>query len=309
MQDLNDLFYFAQVVEKGSFAAAGRALGLPKSRLSRRVGALEAQLGVRLIQRTTRKLALTDVGALYYQRCRAMLAEADAAQTTAEQARSEPMGTLRVSCPVGLAELRLAPILPQFLAAHPRLYVDLIVTNRRIDLIEESVDVALRVRYPGEQDANLATRRLFAVDSITVAHPALIAAYAPVLQPEDLARLPTIGFIGDDKKLHWRFRRPDGEERHMVLPARFSADDFVVLRHAASAGLGVTHLPSVYCAEQLASGELVRLLPEWSLPLNIAHAVYPSQRGLAPKVRAFLDFLGEHLTEPQAVQFRIEELA
>jgi len=160
MQDLNDLFYFAKVVECGGFMAAGRKFGLPKSRLSRRVAELESRLGVRLLQRTTRKLALTEVGASYYEHCRAVLAEAEAAEETILRATAEPRGLVRVSCPEMVAKSLLGPALPRFLAANPQVRIWLDTTGRRVDLIEEGIDVALRVRSVIEESASLVARSL-----------------------------------------------------------------------------------------------------------------------------------------------------
>ena len=146
MQDLNDMLYFAEVVERGGFAAAGRALGIPKSRLSRRVSDLETQLGVRLLQRTTRKLSLTEVGEAYLRHCQAMRESAQAAADTVAQVQTEPRGTIRVSCPVTLAQTVVAELMPPFLATHPQVCIEMLVSNRAVNLVEEGVDVALRVR-------------------------------------------------------------------------------------------------------------------------------------------------------------------
>src|SRR6188768_3623530 len=146
MQDLNDMLYFAEVVERGGFAAAGRALGLPKSRLSRRVAELETRLGARLLQRTTRKLSLTEVGEIYLRHCSAMRDEALAADEAVAQLQVEPRGTLRISCPVTLAQSTLGYLVPQFMALYPQVKIDMRVTNRVVDLVEEGIDIALRVR-------------------------------------------------------------------------------------------------------------------------------------------------------------------
>src|SRR5215207_3321257 len=160
MQDLNDMLYFAEVVDKGGFAAAGRALGIPKSKLSRRVAELESRLGVRLLQRTTRKLSLTEAGELYHRHCVAMREDAEAAEEAVAVVQGEPRGTIRVSCPVTLAQSTIGPLLPQFLARHPQVRVDMQVTNRVIDLVQEGVDVALRVRPTLDDSGTLIVKRL-----------------------------------------------------------------------------------------------------------------------------------------------------
>ena len=171
MQDLNDMLYFAEVVERGGFAAAGRALGIPKSRLSRRVSELEAHLGVRLLQRTTRKLSLTDVGEAYLRHCQALRESALAAQDTVAQVQAAPRGTLRVSCPVTLAQTVLAEVMPQFLALYPQVRVELQVSNRVVNLVEEGVDVALRVRASLEESGSMVVKRLDVARQVLVASP------------------------------------------------------------------------------------------------------------------------------------------
>eukprot|EP01036_Dinobryon_divergens_P036984 gene36984-biopygen29253 len=173
MQDLNDMLYFAEVVERGGFAAAGRALGLPKSRLSRRVAALEAQLGVRLLQRTTRKLSLTEVGEAYLRHCQALRESAQAAADTVAHAQTEPRGTIRVTCPVTLAQTVLADVMPIYLARHPLVRVEMEVNNRVVDLVKDGVDVALRVRLTLEDSGSLVVKRLDDARSVLVASPAL----------------------------------------------------------------------------------------------------------------------------------------
>lgn len=290
MQDLNDLFYFAKVVECGGFAAAGRLLGLPKSRLSRRVAELEARLNVRLLQRTTRKLALTDLGERYYRHCQAMLVEAEMADEVAAQLSAEPRGRVKLSCPVALAETWLSEMLPGFLAAYPQVNLELLLTNRRVDLLNEGVDVALRVRAPGNEDLSLVTRRLRRAKAELVAAPALLQG-RQLTHPQDLASLPVLGAIESDRKVHMKLLGPKGEVCEVALEARLAAEDFNLRKNVALAGLGVTVLPNYYCIEELADGRLVPVLPEWRQPEANLQAVYPHRRGVLPAVRALLDYL------------------
>src|SRR3982751_6006544 len=160
MQDLNDMIFFAEVVDRGGFAAAGRALKIPKSRLSRRVADLEGRLGVRLLQRTTRKLSLTQAGEIYHRHCVAMREQAEAADEAVERVQTEPRGTVRMTCPVTLAHSTIGPILPRFLAEHPQVRVDMLVTNRVIDLVQEGVDIALRVRATLDDSGSLVVKNL-----------------------------------------------------------------------------------------------------------------------------------------------------
>ena len=296
MRDLNDLLFFASVVDKGGFAAAERALGVPKSRLSRRVAHLEQELGVRLLQRTTRRLALTEVGRVYYRHCQAMLDEAQAAQRAVEQVVALPRGPLRVSCPVPIAQNDLALLLPKFLAAYPEVRLELLVSNRRIDLVEEGVDVALRVRVPGQEDEQLATRRFRRSCTMLIAAPHCLDNHAAIVTPEDLQNVPVVGMPGADWKLHWPLTHKEHGVRALTLTPRLAADDFTVLREAVLGGMGVGLMPLAYCHAELSSGQVVQVLPDWQSPAGQLHAVYPSRRGLLPAVRAFLDFLAEHLS-------------
>ncbi|MCY1427201.1 HTH-type transcriptional regulator DmlR [compost metagenome] len=298
MQDLNDLYYFAKVVEAGGFAAAGRVLGLPKSRLSRRVAELEERLKVRLLQRTTRKLALTDIGERYYRHCQAMLVEAEMADEVAAQLSAEPRGRVRLSSPIGLAETWLNDMLPGFLVRYPQINLELLLTNRRVDLVNEGVDVALRVRAPDDEDPSLISRRLRPARSVLVAAPELLRG-VHLEQPADLAALPILGALENDRRVHLCLRGPDGIVREAALEARLAVEDFNLRKNAALAGLGVTQLPHYYCETELAEGRLARVLPEWSFADAYLQAVYPHRRGLLPAVRALLDFLVEEFGRSQ----------
>ncbi|MFC6296709.1 LysR family transcriptional regulator [Pseudomonas sp. CCM 7893] len=292
MQDLNDLYYFAKVVEAGGFAAAGRLLGIPKSRLSRRIAELEERLGARLLQRTTRQLTLTAVGERYLRHCQAMLLEAEMADEAVASMSSQPRGRLRVSCPVGLAQEILPGMVARFLAAYPLVQLDMILVNRRVDLIGEGIDVALRVRELGDEDPLLVTRRLRQAQTALVASPDFLRAH-PVNTPDDLKQIPVLGALEPDRMVHLRMIGPDGQSCDLALEARLGIDDFIVRRTSALAGLGCTVLPMMYCEQELQSGQLVQLLPEWSLPGGWLQAVYPHRRGVLPAIRAWIDFLNE----------------
>ncbi|MFC5473867.1 LysR substrate-binding domain-containing protein [Paraherbaspirillum soli] len=297
MQDLNDLYYFANVVDQGGFTAAGRSLGIPKSRLSRRISELEARLGARLLQRNTRGIALTDLGNRYYRHCQEVLAAAEAAEFAVTSSLAEPNGQIRVSCAVAIARDQLADVLPLFLERYPRVSVDMVLTNRRVNLVEEGVDVALRVRSSDDEDPNLATRRLVATKGKLVAAPSLMAQYPPPEHPRALADFPFLGAVGPDSRMHCPLIGPHNERHTVVLEPRLAVEDFTMRKHAALRGLGLTVLPLGYCSKELEQGELIEVLPDWSLPSGSLQAVYPTQRGLLPAVRAFVDFLVEQLAE------------
>ncbi|MDA8521150.1 LysR family transcriptional regulator [Acidovorax sp. NCPPB 4044] len=293
MQDLNDMLFFAEVVERGGFAAAGRALGVPKSRLSRRVSELESQLGVRLLQRTTRRLSLTEVGEAYLRHCQAVREAAQAAADTVAQLQTEPRGTVRVVCPVTLAQAVVGELVPLFLLRHPEVRLEMQVSNRVVNLVEEGVDVALRVRPSLEESGSMVVKRLDDAQQTIVASPALLERQGVPATLEDLARLDSLALSTADGRATMRLISPDGREEVLQHTPRYVADDLLTLRFAALAGVGMCWLPDYMCHDDVRAGRLVRLLPEWSLPRSVVHAVFPSRRGLAPAVRSFLDFLGE----------------
>jgi len=295
MQDLNDMFYFAEVVERGSFSAAGRALGLPKSRLSRRVAELEARLGARLLQRTTRKLSLTAVGEIYLRHCSAMRDEALAADEAVAQLQVEPRGTLRITCPVTLAQSTLGYLVPQFMALYPQVRVDMRVTNRVVDLVEEGIDIALRVRPTLDDSGSLVVKNLGLSGGHLLANPALLARQGWPEKPEDLEKLDTVAMSWADGRASWALIGPQGQEFVLHHQPRYVADDLQTLKLAVLAGTGISFLPeSVSVAERQAQ-LLVPVLPGWAPKPGVAHAVFPSRRGQVPAVRSFLDFLGEHM--------------
>lgn len=291
MQDLNDLYYFVQIADHGGFAPAGRALGLPKSKLSRRIAVLESRLGVRLIQRSTRHFSITETGQRYYAHCKAMLVEAEAAQQAIEQTRSEPCGIVRMTCPVALLQARLGIMLADFLSAHPQVELQLEATNRRVDVIGEGVDVAIRARYPPLEDSDLVLKVLGERSQCLVASPKLIGQSGVIKVPADLSRVASLD-LGPPKQDHvWRLQGPDGEVAEIHHQPRLITDDMIALRTAAIAGVGVVQLPTLIVSEEIRSGALVRLVPAWAPRRHIVHAVFPSKRGLLPSVRALLDYL------------------
>jgi DNA-binding transcriptional LysR family regulator len=300
MQDLNDLFYFARVVEHGGFAPAGRALGVPKSTLSRRVALLEDRLGSRLLQRSSRRFAVTEIGETFHRHCLAMIAEAEAALEAVENNQAEPRGTLQVTCPVSLMLSQVAPMVSQFMAAHPLVSVRLSATNRRVDVIDEGADVALRVRFPPLDSEGLIMKRLAESRQLLVASPMLLDRILRPQSPSDLARLPGIDLIRTTTKHAWTLQDADGDVADIGFEPRYAADDMFALRQAALDGIGVVQLPDYLVAEQVGSGSLEVVLPKWMLPVGVIHAVFASRRGLSPAVRSFVDFLAAEFRTLQA---------
>jgi DNA-binding transcriptional LysR family regulator len=296
MQDLNDLFYFSIVVEKNGFAAAGRALDIPKSRLSRRIAQLEERLGVRLLQRSTRRFAVTDAGQRFYRHCQAVMAEAQAAEEAVAQLTTEPRGLVRMSCPVSFTQNLMASILPGFMEKYPQVKLLVFSTNRRIDLINEGVDVALRVRFKLDTDSDLVIRSFGHSHSLLVASPAYLEQHGRPEQPEDLTKFDTIS-IAEIEWQSWELTGPEGRTYKLEHRPRLMCGDFLLTVAAAKKGLGIALLPESVCCQALRDGELEVILPQWSPPDGIVHCVYPSRRGVLPAVRFLIDWLVERLPE------------
>jgi DNA-binding transcriptional LysR family regulator len=290
-QDLNDLYYYVQVVDHGGFAQAGRALGMPKSKLSRRIGMLEERLGVRLIQRSTRTFVVTELGQAYYARCRAMLVEAEAAQTVIESTQAAPCGTVRLSCPIALLHAHVGGMLVGFSLQYPRVNIQLTGMNRAVDVVLEGLDLAIRVRPLPLDDSDLAMRVLGYAAQYLVVNPALLERYSMPSSPVDLVSWPSLGYGPPMEGYVWTLLGPDGAQAAQYHTPKFVTTDMVTLRKAAMAGIGVAQLPAMMVRDQLADGSLVRLLPDWAPRREIIHAVFPSRRGLLPSVRALIDFL------------------
>ncbi|MBS0575102.1 MAG: LysR family transcriptional regulator [Proteobacteria bacterium] len=295
MQDLNDLYYFAMVVEHGGFAAAERALGIPKSRLSRRIAQLETDMGVRLLQRSTRRFAVTEVGQSVQRHAQAMLSEAQSAREAVDRLSAEPRGVIKVSCPVSLAQRQLACLLPEFLERHPQVRVQLQVSNRRVDVINEGFDIALRVRTRLDDDGSLAMRSFAQIRELLVASPKYLDAHGRPSTPQDLAGHATLSMSEDEARQRWELHGPDDTTVRVDIQPRLMGHDFPLLMEIARRGHGIALLPETVCAEAIVRGELEPVLPGWMLPQGICHAVFPSRRGLLPAVRVFIDFLAERM--------------
>ncbi|HDR9771523.1 TPA: LysR family transcriptional regulator [Burkholderia cepacia ATCC 25416] len=294
MDDLNDLYYFVKVVEHGGFTQAGRALDVPKSTLSRRIAALEAKYDVRLLQRTTRHFTVTETGREFHERCLAVLVEADAAREVIERRHAEPRGVVRVSCPTALLEYRVSELVARFMAIHPQVQVHLEATNRRVDLLSEGFDLALRVRFPPLEDSDLVMRVLADSPQRLVAAPHWLDGRAPLSDPAGLAGAPSLDW-GPARHHVWQLVGPNGEHAQLRHHPRFVTDDMHALRDAAVHGVGIVQLPCMVVEDDLRDGTLVDVLPGWAPKGGVVHAVFPSRRGLLPRVRLLIDFLAEHI--------------
>ena len=293
-KDLNNLYFFAKVVDCGSYTAAAEMLGMQTSKLSRRIGALERELGVRLLNRTTsKKHSLTEAGKTLHRHCVALIAEAEAAKDAINRTLSSPRGLVRVCCPTGLLQGGVADILAQYLATHTEVQVALEATNRRVDVVDEGVDIAIRVRLPPLDESDLAMRSFGPSDMILVGSPALVAAYGHPQTITDIARMPTLSTGTLGKAQTWHFVDGDSTPAELVHNPRLSANDFYTVRRAALRGVGVARLPALLARDDLSRGALVRLLPSLSSRSGVVHAVFPSRRGMVPAVRSLLDALSQ----------------
>lgn len=296
MQDLNDLYYFVQVVEHRGFGPAARALGVQKSKLSRRIGILEERLGVRLLQRSSRRFSVTEIGQEYYRQCLAMLVEAEGAQAIIDNVRLSPQGLVRMACPPGLLAYRFGEAIAHFLAEYPKVEMQVTALNREVDLIGEGYDVAVRAGAPLGEPSTLVTRKLGEISRCLVAAPLLLEGHPMPQTPPDLARFPSLDF-GVHHAEHWQDRhewhleREEGPVVSVPHRPRLVTDDLFAMRAAALSGIGIAQLPSLMIEADLKAGRLVELLPGWRLRSETVHAIFPSRRGLLPSIRALLDFL------------------
>lgn len=285
---LDELAAFVAVAETGGFTLAAKALGRDASVLSRRVSRLEERLGVRLLSRTTRRLALTEVGATYFRRMQALLDELASASREASEAAAAPRGLVRVSLPVSFGRRWVAPLLPAFLDRYPHIRVDLRLSDRFVDIVAEGFDVAIRVAAGGRRDSSLKTRKLASYRNLLVAAPAYLAAHGAPQAPADLTRHKCLGFSGHSSWPDWPLTR-DGE-RHMVRPASaLVADHAELLMTASIAGAGVAFIADWLAGPALRAGKLVEVLPGWRGEGGVVYALTPPGR-LAPiKTRLFVD--------------------
>jgi len=294
MGDLQDIALFVRVVEARSFSAAARATGATTSATSKRIARLEARLGARLLERTTRKVAPTAAGNAFYARAARILADVHEAEHAVASLSGAPRGTLRVSVPVIFGERHVAPCLPAFLQRFPEVRVDLALDDRLVDLVEEHFDVAVRVGPLGE--ASLVRVRVGTVPSIVVASPDYLARAGRPGVPADLARHNCLRYSLVSAAREWRFQGPRGDVP-VPVAGNFEVNHGGAMREAAIAGLGVARLPLFLVAEALASGALVELLSEFRLPPSGVHLVYARGAAPLPKVKAFVEKVGDALRD------------
>lgn len=280
---------FVAAVDEGSLAAAGRRAGLSASMAGKYLSQLEADLKVRLMQRTTRSLNLTDAGRAYYLRCQHILEEFDDANREASDAQRLASGTLRVAAPVSFGAMHMQEVVTRYLAAHPKVDIDISLDDRYVDLQSDSIDVAIRIgRLP---DSQLIARRLAPCRMVLCAAPALIEREGLPATPDDLRAAPRLAFSEAVTAGEWALRDQQGRDYAIDGPPRMRANNMQMLTSAALAGMGIAYGPTFVFGEHLKSGRLIELLPEFKAPDLTIHAVYSSSRYVPLKVRVFIDYL------------------
>ena len=284
--DLNEMVVFTRVAQTGSFTAAAKALAMPKSSVSRKVSALEDRIGARLLQRTTRKLGLTDVGRIYYEHGLRVVAEVEEAELAVGRMRGEPCGRLRVTTPLSFAFL--APIVGEYLLDHPAVQLDMVCTDRNIDLVGEGFDLAIRAGRL--EDSSLIARPIGELTRIVVASPAYLRKHGTPKTPADLPSHPTICFGAGNAPDAWRLVS-DGGEITVKVASRFIANDLELVRDACRDGIGIAFIPAFLCVESLRAGALKQVLAAYHSAPDPLHVVYPTTRHLSPKVTAFVALL------------------
>jgi DNA-binding transcriptional LysR family regulator len=288
--DPNDLLVFARVAELGSFSRAAERLGLPKSTVSRRIAALEAHIGERLLLRTTRRQTLTELGHELLEHARQVALEVDAATALRDHRQAVPSGRLRVSMPSDVANLVLADMLAAFVGLHPAIALELDLSPRRVDLLGEGFDAAIRIGTLPD-DALLAARRLASFSNGLYAAPTYLAERGEPASPDELSRYDAVRLLtGNGEPMAWTLTR--GEQRwEGVPPGRSSANSPELLIRLARAGAGITAVPDFFAKPFVQRGELRRVLREWQLPAHTAWVVFPGRRLMPAKTRAFIDML------------------
>lgn len=304
MQDLNDIRFFASVVEQNGFSAAARLLNLPKSSVSRRVSRLEARLGMRLLERSTRRVRLTEAGSAYYARCKASLDDLELAEKDIARLRADPIGIVRVSCPTGLTQFSLARVIPEFLARYPLVRIQVLATNRAIDLVHDKIDVAIRARFQLEDEA-VTMRKLGGSRHIFVASPRFLRSHDLPSNPHDASTLPFLSFHEDEARPRWKLIGPGAVKKIVAFEPILWTSDFNVILESAYAARGIALLPTEVVGSAIEHKRLVRVFPAWHSEDVTIHLVFMRKQGLTPAVRVFIDFLAEHFRFGNAEDYHL----
>lgn len=294
--DLNDIVVFTKVAETKSFTGAADALGLPKSTVSRKLAQLEERLGVRLVQRTTRKLALTEIGEAYYERCAAIVSDVQAAEQLVTDMQATPRGRLRVTASVDFSSRFLGAIIADFLHQHPDINIELEATDRIVDLIEEGFDLA--VRFGQMPESTLIARKLTTLQLMLCASPDYLARRGTPAAIEDLDEHDHVLFTPSSRNQNWTLVGPNGQTAEFGRPARLASNNLATVVDAARSGAGITLISEFMVTNEVKAGTLVPVLPEWKTRQAEAHAVYPARQNVPPRLTLFLDHLTKALNPP-----------
>jgi len=295
MIDLNDIVVFIRVVEAGSFTAAARLLGMPKTTVSRRIASLEREVGVRLVQRTTRSLNMTDAGRLYYEQSSQALRTIEDANLRLAETRAEPSGTIRISAPVGFGAHYLTSAVFDFLAAFPKTQVELHLTDDKLNLVENRIDLAFRTGIL--PDSTLTARKLGSTHRILCGSPDYLARHGEPQAAADLARHHCVIAGPSTGSAHWVLDGPRGQET-VSVSGRFAANEMQAVIAAAIAGYGIAQLPYQVAEALVRNGRLRRVLGDYTTPVGGVYAVYPTSRHVSPLVKAFIELAAKHISMP-----------
>lgn len=295
LDSLNDIAVFVRVVDSGSFTAAAERLGISKSVVSKYVTRLEDRLGARLLNRTTRRLSLTEAGRVFYERSRKGLADIEDAQAEVSRLQGEPRGTLRLNAPMSFGILHVAPALPEFLNLHPDVTVDMNLDDRIVDMIEEGFDVSVRIsELP---DSSLVARRLGPCRHAIVAAPAYLERCGTPRTPEELRNHNIITYRYQESALEWHFLTPGNKPISVAVSGSLMMNNSLAVREALLEGVGITRTPTFVVGKDIQEGRLIQVLSKYQILEVTIFLVYPQRRHLSPKVRAFVDFMAKRITK------------
>jgi DNA-binding transcriptional LysR family regulator len=297
MLDLNDFFYFVQVVDRGGFTAAGRALHIPKSTLSHRLQELEKSLGARLLNRTSRRFGVTEAGSEFYHHAVATLREAERAETVIRNRLREPSGTVRCTASLATMQFAVSEVVSSFLANYPKVTVVAHATNQLVDLVGERYDLAIRAHSGPLPDSTFVQQALAPAPWFLFAGSAYVDAHRTPETPRDLPQHPSLFMMRSGVAPVWQLREANGRSKEVEVPIapRFVSDDMKTLKRAAVAGLGIVALPGYVCREEIRSGSLRRVLPNWKAEDSTLTVLMPNRQGVLPSVRAFVNHLATEL--------------
>lgn len=296
MENLTDIAVFVQVVDSGSFTAAAERLELTRSVISKYVSRLEDRLKVRLLNRTTRRLSLTEAGQIFYERSQHGLGEIEAAKAEVAKLQATPRGRLKINAPMSFGILHIAPALAEFQLQNPEVQLDMNLDDRQIDLVEQGHDVAIRIaELP---DSSMVATRLAPCHHVVCASSDYIERYGAPRTPDDLRRHNILSYRYQDSPNEWRFLSPDGRYSSVPVTGSIEMNNSLALRQAVLGGAGIMLTPTFIVGEDIAAGRLVKLLPEYRAKEVTIYAVYTGRRHLTPKVRAFIDYMKKRFSDP-----------